>query len=45
VAQAFGGDEKLTAAVLDRLAENTVVVVTKRASHRARQRGRMAAAG
>ena len=40
----FGGDEKLTAAVLDRLAENAVVVVTKGASYRARRRERAGAA-
>jgi len=34
----FGGDEKLTAALLDRLAENAVVVATKGASFRARRR-------
>jgi DNA replication protein DnaC len=34
----FGGDEKLTAAVLDRLAENAVVVATKGTSYRARRR-------
>jgi DNA replication protein DnaC len=39
----FGGDEKLTAAVLDRLAENAVVVVTKGASYRARRRDRAGA--
>ena len=36
----FGGDEKLTAAVLDRLAENAVIVATKGASFRARRRQR-----
>lgn len=40
----FGGDEKLTAAVLDRLAENAVVVVTKGASYRARRRDRAGSA-
>lgn len=35
----FGGDEKLTAALLDRLAENAVVIATKGASFRARRRG------
>lgn len=35
----FGGDEKLTAAILDRIAENAVVLVTKGASYRARRRG------
>ncbi len=40
----FGGDEKLTAAVLDRLAENAVVVVTKGVSYRARRRERAGAA-
>lgn len=39
----FGGDEKLTAAVLDRLAENAVVLVTKGASYRARRRERKGA--
>ena len=34
----FGGDEKLTAALLDRLAENAVVIATKGASYRARKR-------
>jgi len=34
----FGGDEKLAAAVLDRIAENAIVVVTKGASYRARRR-------
>lgn len=34
----FGGDEKLTAAVLDRLAENAVVIATKGTSYRARRR-------
>jgi DNA replication protein DnaC len=34
----FGGDEKLTAALLDRLAENAVVIATKGASFRARRR-------
>jgi len=34
----FGGDEKLTGAVLDRLAENAAVIVTKGASYRARRR-------
>jgi DNA replication protein DnaC len=34
----FGGDEKLTAALLDRLAENAVVITTKGASYRARKR-------
>ncbi len=34
----FGGDEKLTAAVLDRLAENALVVTTKGASYRSRRR-------
>ena len=34
----FGGDEKLTAAILDRIAENAVVLVTKGASYRARRR-------
>lgn len=36
----FGGDEKLTAAVLDRLAENAVVIATKGTSYRARRRER-----
>ena len=36
----FGGDEKLTAAILDRIAENAIVVVTKGASYRARKRGK-----
>lgn len=36
----FGGDEKLTAALLDRLAENAIVIATKGASYRARRRGR-----
>ena len=39
----FGGDEKLTAAVLDRLAENAAVIVTKGASYRARRRGQQQA--
>lgn len=34
----FGGDEKLTAAVLDRLAENAVVFTTKGQSYRQRKR-------
>lgn len=34
----FGGDEKLTAALLDRLAENAVVFTTKGASYRSRRR-------
>lgn len=34
----FGGDEELTAALLDRLAENAVVIATKGASFRARRR-------
>jgi len=34
----FGGDDKLTAALLDRLAENAVVIATKGASFRARRR-------
>lgn len=34
----FGGDEKLTAALLDRLAENAVVIATKGTSYRARRR-------
>jgi DNA replication protein DnaC len=34
----FGGDEKLTGAVLDRLAENAAVIVTKGTSYRARRR-------
>lgn len=34
----FGGDEKLTAALLDRLAENAVVIATKGPSYRARRR-------
>ena len=36
----FGGDEKLTAALLDRLAENAVVIATKGASYRARRRAK-----
>ena len=36
----FGGDEKLTAAVLDRLAENAIVIATKGTSHRARRRAK-----
>jgi DNA replication protein DnaC len=40
----FGGDEKLTAAILDRIAESAVVVVTKGASYRARKRERAASA-
>jgi len=36
----FGGDEKLTAAILDRLAENAVVIATKGASYRARRRAK-----
>ena len=35
----FGGDEKLTAALLDRLAENAIVIPTKGTSYRARKRG------
>lgn len=34
----FGGDEKLTAALLDRLAENAVVFTTKGTSYRGRKR-------
>lgn len=34
----FGGDEKLTTALLDRLAENAVVIATKGVSFRARRR-------
>lgn len=33
----FGGDEKLTAALLDRLAENAVVIATKGTSYRTRR--------
>lgn len=36
----FGGDEKLTSALLDRLAENAVVITTKGKSYRARKRKR-----
>ncbi len=39
----FGGDEKLTAALLDRLAENAVVVATKGTSYRARRRAKQPA--
>lgn len=39
----FGGDEKLTAALLDRLAENAIVVATKGTSYRARRRTKAAA--
>lgn len=39
----FGGDEKLTAALLDRLAENAIVVATKGTSHRARRRAKQPA--
>ena len=41
----FGGDEKLTAAVLDRLAENAVVIATKGTSYRARRRAKEAPDG
>ena len=35
----FGGDEKLTLALLDRLAENATVITTKGKSYRMRKRG------
>ena len=35
----FGGDEKLTTALLDRLAENAIVIATKGKSYRMRKRG------
>ena len=41
----FGGDEKLTAALLDRLAENAVVIATKGASYRARRRAKQPSDG
>jgi DNA replication protein DnaC len=34
----FGGDEKLTAALLDRLAENAIIIATQGSSFRARRR-------
>jgi DNA replication protein DnaC len=35
----FGGDEKLTTALLDRLAERATVITTKGKSYRMRKRG------
>jgi len=35
----FGGDEKLTTALLDRLAEHATVITTKGKSYRMRKRG------
>jgi DNA replication protein DnaC len=40
----FGGDEKLTLALLDRLAENATVITTKGKSYRMRKRGAAASA-
>ncbi|MGI8496681.1 MAG: hypothetical protein DLM64_08890 [Solirubrobacterales bacterium] len=40
----FGGDEKLTLALLDRLAENSTVITTKGKSYRMRKRGTVASA-
>ena len=40
----FGGDEKLTTALLDRLAEHATVITTKGKSYRMRKRGAEAAA-
>jgi DNA replication protein DnaC len=40
----FGGDEKLTLALLDRLAENATVITTKGKSYRMRKRGTAAPA-
>jgi len=39
VARVFGGDEKLTTALLDRLAEHATVITTKGKSFRMRKRG------
>ena len=36
----FGGDDKLTAAVLDRLAERATVITTRGKSYRTRRKGK-----